>query len=83
MIKRKLSLFSILMTVILSSTVLGGCASTTKTATTTPLTTVRLNEVARSVFYAPFYAAMNLGYFKDQGLTIDLTTGKSADKTML
>lgn len=43
---------------------------------------VRLNEVAHSIFYAPQYVAMELGYFKDEGLNIQLTTGFGADKTM-
>ena len=32
-------------------------------------TTVRLNEVTHSVFYAPQYVAMSLGFFADEGLT--------------
>jgi NitT/TauT family transport system substrate-binding protein len=81
--KRKLCIFSILMTVLLVCTVFSGCSSKgTTSSSTQALTKVRLNEVARSVFYAPFYAAMNQGYFKDQGLDIDLTTGQGADKTM-
>lgn len=43
---------------------------------------VRLNEVTHSVFYAPLYVAMNEGYFKEQGITIELTNGGGADKTM-
>ena len=43
---------------------------------------IRLNEVVRSVFYAPFYAAVNNGYFKEQDLDIDLSIGQGADKTM-
>ena len=46
------------------------------------LVTVRLNEVTRSVFYAPQYVALNLGFFKDEGLAVELTTGQGADKTM-
>ena len=46
------------------------------------LTTVRLNEVTHSVFYAPLYAAMNLGYFEAEGLQIELTNGGGADKVM-
>ena len=46
------------------------------------LTTIRLNEVVRSIFYAPQYVAINKGFFKDQGLEIQLTTGQGADKTM-
>lgn len=43
---------------------------------------IRLNEVTHSVFYAPLYAAINNGYFDEVGLTIELTNGGGADKTM-
>ncbi|MDB1941139.1 ABC transporter substrate-binding protein [Clostridium tertium] len=46
------------------------------------LTKVRLNEVVRSVFYAPMYVAINEGLFEEEGLEIDLATGQGADKTM-
>ena len=44
--------------------------------------TVRLNEVTRSVFYAPMYVAMSQGFFKENGIEIYLQTGQGADKTM-
>lgn len=43
---------------------------------------VRVNEVTHSIFYAPFYAAVENGYFKDEGLEIELTNGGGADKSM-
>lgn len=43
---------------------------------------VRLNEVTHSVFYAPQYAAINLGFFSDEGLDVELTNGGGADKVM-
>ncbi len=46
------------------------------------LTKVRLNEVVRSVFYAPMYVAINEGFFEEEGISIDLSTGQGADKTM-
>lgn len=46
------------------------------------LTTIKVNEVTHSVFYAPQYAAISLGYFEEEGLSIELTNGGGADKTM-
>lgn len=46
------------------------------------ITTVKVNEVTRSVFYSPQYVAIALGYFKDKGINIELTTGQGADKVM-
>ncbi len=48
----------------------------------TSLSTVRVNEVTHSVFYAPQYAAIALGYFEEEGLNVELTNGGGADKTM-
>lgn len=47
-----------------------------------PLIKVRLNEVTHSVFYAPQYAALNLGFFGEAGLDVELTTGQGTDKVM-
>ena len=46
------------------------------------LTEVTLNEVAHSIFYAPQYAAIELGYFEEEGIDLTLVTGFGADKTM-
>lgn len=43
---------------------------------------VRVCEVTHSVFYAPQYAAMQLGLFEKYGIEIELTTGEGADKVM-
>ncbi len=43
---------------------------------------VVLNEVAHSIFYAPMYAAIEIGYYKDSGIDLELVTGFGADKTM-
>ena len=44
--------------------------------------TIRLNEVTHSIFYAPLYAAEALGYFEEEGITIELTNGGGADNVM-
>lgn len=43
---------------------------------------ISVNEVTRSVFYAPQYLAINKGFFEEEGLEIELTTGQGADKVM-
>lgn len=48
----------------------------------TTLTKVRVNEVTHSIFYAPFYIAIEQGYFKNENIEIELTNGGGADKSM-
>ena len=43
---------------------------------------VRIAEVTRSIFYAPQYVAIEKGFFKEEGLDIDLQTAWGGDKTM-
>ncbi|MHA7138452.1 ABC transporter substrate-binding protein [Rossellomorea arthrocnemi] len=43
---------------------------------------VRVAEVTRSIFYAPEYIAIEKGFFKEEGLDIELTTTWGGDKTM-
>ncbi len=43
---------------------------------------VRIAEVTRSIFYAPQYVAIEKGFFKDEGIDIDLKTTWGGDKTM-
>ena len=39
-------------------------------------------EVAHSVFYAPLYASIELGFFEEVGLEVELINGNGADKVM-
>ncbi len=51
-------------------------------AKTDGLVTVKVSEVAHSVFYAPQYVAMSQGLFEEEGLSIELLNGGGADKVM-
>lgn len=44
------------------------------------LTKVKVAEVAHSVFYVPQYVAVKKGYFKDEGLDVDIILTPGADK---
>ncbi len=46
------------------------------------LTKLELHEVTRSVFYAPQYIAMALGFFEDEGLEVVITTSGGSEKAM-
>lgn len=50
--------------------------------TTQELKNIHVSEVTRSVFYSPQYVAIAAGYFEEEGLKIDLTTGQGADNVM-
>lgn len=55
------------------SVLFAGCGGNSK---------LRVNEVTHSIFYAPFYAAINLGYFEEEGIEIDLVNGGGSDQSM-
>lgn len=73
-----------LITAALLTLTVSGCGSekTEKQPTEKEATKVILNEVAHSIFYAPMYAAIENGYFEDEGLDVTIITGFGADKTM-
>jgi len=77
--KRKLKAFvSVIMIMMFTTIMLIGCGE----AKDENITKVRLNEVTRSVFYAPMYIAISEGFFEENGIQIDLQTGQGADKVM-
>ena len=45
-------------------------------------TKVRVSEVTHSIFYAPQYAAINLGFFEEEGIELELSNAGGADKAM-
>ena len=76
--KKQSSVLSVLLVTIILVTFMIGCTSNTSNGKTT----IRLNEVAHSIFYAPMYVAIEEGYFEEEGLNVILNTGFGADKTM-
>ena len=46
------------------------------------LTTVKVAEVAHSIFYAPQYVAIAKGFFEEEGLEVDLSLANGADAVM-
>lgn len=72
-----------LLALLLAATLtigLVGCSS--KTTAETELRKITLSEVTHSVFYAPQYAAMELGFFEEEGIELELISGQGADKVM-
>ena len=68
-------LLLIMMLMISLILVLGACGEK-------ELITVKLSEVTHSIFYAPQYVALSLGYFEEEGLCVELVNGQGADKVM-
>ena len=68
---------AMLSVLILLFGILTGCGNGSGSATT-----VKVSEVAHSVFYAPQYVAISQGFFEEEGLQIELINGGGADKVM-
>lgn len=60
---------------VLTAVLAMGCGKTSEG----DLVSVTLNEVAHSVFYAPQYAAIELGYFEEEGIDLEVVNGAGAD----
>lgn len=78
--------FTLLMIAVLLLP-LAACNNNSDTDTNTPskvtkLKKVRVAEVTHSIFYTPQYVALAKGFFKDEGLDINLTLTAGGDKTM-
>lgn len=71
---KKLTLFVACMMLALgSSFMFVGCGNDNQ---------IRLNEVTHSIFYAPLYVAMNMGFFEDEGLDVTLESATGSDASM-
>jgi len=63
--------------VLVCAAALAGCGGGSGSATK-----VKVGEVTRSIFYAPQYVALEKGFFKEEGLDVELQTTPGGDKTM-
>ena len=79
---KKYLIYIIVAVIIIAAIIIAIVSNTTKPETKAELKKIKLNEVTRSVFYAPQYVAIAKGYMEEEGIEIDLTTGQGADKVM-
>lgn len=61
---------------------IGLTLSSCEKKSTEEIVQLTVSEVTHSVFYAPQYAAIALGYFEEEGLEIELVNGGGADNVM-
>lgn len=80
--KNTLKLIGAVVSMVLTVGMLSGCGKSDSNKDSDEVKTVKVNEVTRSIFYAPMYAAISEGFFEEEGINIELTTGQGADKTM-
>ena len=71
--KKIILIISILSLTILSLIIINSNKNNDKT--------IIVSEVTHSAFYAPWYVALEKGYFKDEGLNIKVNLTPGADKT--
>ena len=64
MIKKRIMAVSLI--VIMVAIILGIVTAVKNTGKEEKLKTIKVNEVTRSVLYAPQYVAINNGYFKEK-----------------
>lgn len=79
---KKLGIMLMCALMMVSFTACGGSATSETKEAEKKLDKVRLGEVTHSVFYAPQYAAISLGFFADEGIEIELSNLGGADKVM-
>lgn len=77
--KKIRSILLLISTLIVLSVSLIGCTNNTYDD---ELTKVTVSEVTHSVFYAPQYVAIELGFFEEEGIELELINSQGADKVM-
>lgn len=77
--KKYLKFLCAALSLLLVISLMAGCGSKEKQKENE---VVSVCEVTHSIFYAPQYAAINLGFFEEEGIKVELTNGQGADKVM-
>ena len=80
--KKKQIISLIIMGIIILTGIIIGTRNNNTSNENDNLKEIKVSEVTRSIFYAPQYVAIANGYFEEEGLKIDLTTGQGADNVM-
>ncbi|OEF98076.1 hypothetical protein BHF71_03385 [Vulcanibacillus modesticaldus] len=76
---KKIVKISLIILILTSIIFVVGCSNSTGKVDNPK---IRLVEVTHSIFYTPQYVALEMGFFKEEGLDVELTTAYGGDKTM-
>ena len=76
----KKKIITILIAIILIGAIILTSIKLTDKEQNKDLTTIKIAEVTHSVFYAPLYAAIENGYFEEEGIELELILTPGADK---
>ncbi len=78
--KSVLYILTVLITIVLIVLIIGiFIKKDSHTENNKTLQTIKVAEVTHSIFYTPFYVAIENGYFKDEGIKIDLSLVSGSD----
>lgn len=75
-------IITIICILVIATVIIVSFVATHREKIDNEIKTIKVNEVTRSVFYAPQYAAIANGFFEQEGLKIDITTGQGTDNVM-
>lgn len=79
---KKYLVYILIAVIIIAAIIVAIVVKNSNTTKEVSMQKVKLNEVTRSVFYAPQYVAIAKGYMQEEGIEIDITTGQGADSVM-
>ena len=71
--KIKIIIMILILLIIVTTTILIVKSKISNKSEDSNMQTIQLNEVTRSVFYAPQYVAISNGFFEEEGLKLEIT----------